>query len=74
MAKWTNNRMNLGSLGELAVQEGTQSGMWWWQWETEDAVAADSGTKFWTDPGPCRLAAEAWMRKSLKQAAKALEG
>ena len=66
MAKWIDNRLDLGALGDVHIYSVTD-GEWMWR-------LASTGARGFTSEVAARRDAVAWLRRALKQAAKKLEG
>ena len=75
MARWRDNRLNLGALGKMliAVDEVLPDSGFYWRW----VVPTDYGaviSKMYPTSSRAKRAAESWLRRALKQASKRLEG
>ena len=67
--RWTDNRLDLGALGEVYVERKFMcTDLWCWRWKHD-------GTGYvYPTAARARRAAEAWMRRALKQASKRMGG
>ena len=66
MATWTDGKLDLGALGTLRLHQW--SGGWQWYAPNDEADPREYATE-----DAARSAAESWLRRALKQAARRLE-
>lgn len=71
MARWKDDRLDLGALGVLSLSDLGDG--WAWQLVAKNGNDVEVGRHYPT-AARARKAAEAWMRRALKQAGKGLEG
>lgn len=63
--RWRNHRLDLGLLGEVRVYEMCgQHGVWIWRWQHS------GGDCKYPAPDKAQRAAETWIRRALRQAAR----
>jgi hypothetical protein len=69
MARWRDNRLDLGALGEVLVYDigHNHKPAWVWRWKHDG-----DGKSYCTDER-ARRAAVVWLRRALKQAGKRLD-
>jgi hypothetical protein len=72
MTRWKGTRLDLGSLGTMLLNYSGVSG-WWWEWNVAQTGVAFSLPKHYAAEASARRAAESWLRRALKQAARRLE-
>jgi hypothetical protein len=74
MTRWEDNRLELGTLGVLRVDQPRGGGLWWWEFLTSCYCYLPDGEKRWASPSAARRAAVSWLRRALQQASKRVEG
>jgi len=74
MSKWKNNMLDLGALGTLEVLDVYPD--WTWEWVAPNGgrQGAEHRKDDYRSPEQAQSAAEFWLRRALKQAARRLEG
>ena len=73
MTRWVDNRLDLGALGHIWVEQVVMTAPFAWRWCWYSPGGSVSGPYDLTSEARAKRAAESWLRRALKQAAKRVD-